>query len=558
MRVLRGADIWCMDTNTSRAEAIAWSGARIVAVGSEQEVLAVAGAGATLFDAGGATVVPGFVDGHHHVSIATLYSGRTMLTGPDVTDIPSLQARLANASKKLEPGQWLVATDWDEALLRERRAPTRQELDDAVPDRPLFAMHYTCHRAAANSRALALAGIDRHTPEPQGGVIARGPGGEPSGLLVERGMSPVEALARADLVSHDAEGYLRRLSAHYARMVATGITRVVDAAVPPELVTLYREADRRGAVTIPTVMMPVGTRGWLEEPWEVLEGPATGHRDGNLTIGPVKLVFDGAPSCAMCLGFWQSLGAVFRTWALTLQQGSLDALRTTLSIQPRLGADLKMRSGIAIYRREQATKIIATAASKGFAVATHAIGNDAIDTALAAYADVGVDLHAAGTARIEHATYLSPEMVQRLADQGVAAVFQPHLLTLPSYAHAASIPGLRAMPLRWALDRGVLVSGSSDYPVAAFAPLAGIRSAVRRETRSGAVFEPDQCIDVEEAVALYTRNAATAAGCIAECGTLEVGKRADLVLLSGRIDTDFDTLDIRATVVGGATLCGSL
>ncbi|HEX7601355.1 MAG TPA: amidohydrolase family protein, partial [Polyangiaceae bacterium] len=317
-RLLHNADVRTMDAAGTIAEAIAWRDGRVVAVGTRAEVERVAGPDAETWDGGGATVLPGFIDAHHHPSIVALYGGLVRLVPPRVTDIASLQRALAEASAQLPPERWLVATGWDEALLAERRPPTRAELDDAVPDRPLMAMHYTCHRALANSRALDQAGISKATPDPSGGMISRGPKGVPDGLLLERGMSRVETLARESLCAHDLEGFLVRLAEHHRAMAAAGITRVVDATVPPDLIALYREAARRGLLTVPTVMMPVSTSGYLETPWDALDGPKTGHDEGPLVVGPLKLVFDGAPGCAMCLGWWQLAGTALGAWAMSL------------------------------------------------------------------------------------------------------------------------------------------------------------------------------------------------------------------------------------------------
>ncbi|MEI8254459.1 MAG: amidohydrolase family protein, partial [Deltaproteobacteria bacterium] len=354
--VLFNASVLTQDTLGTRAEAVAWREGAIVAVGSSTEVALVAGPGARSWDAAGATVLPGFIDAHHHPCIVALYGGVVRLAPPAVTDIASLQCALAAAASTLPPGQWLVATEWDEFLLAERRPPTRRELDDAVRDRPLFAMHYSCHRALANSRALELAGIGRGTPDPRGGLISRGVGGLPDGLLVERGMSRVETLARASTVAHDAEGFLSRLGRHHRDMAAAGITRVVDATVPADLAVLYREAARRGLLAIPTVMMPVSTSGYLETPWDALDGPVTGHEEGPLVVGPLKLVFDGAPGCAMCLDWWQAAGATLGSMAMSVRDRSLDPMRTALSLEPRVGR--KVRTGINIYPRSEARDIV--------------------------------------------------------------------------------------------------------------------------------------------------------------------------------------------------------
>lgn len=556
--ILRNADLRTQDERAPRAEAIAWRDGGILAVGSNEQVSAAAGEGARAFDAAGATVLPGFVDAHHHPAIVALYGGSLRLAAPEVHDIASLQRALAARSRALAPGEWLVATEWDELTLAERRPPTRAELDDAVPDRPLFALHYSCHRAAVNGQALALAGVSKGTPDPPGGVIERGPGGVPSGVVLERALSPFERLARASLVARDAGGFLARLAAHHRALVAEGITLVVDATVPMDLEALYREAARRGLLLARTVMMPVSARGYLEAPLDVLDGDPAGEGDAPLLRrGPVKLVFDGAPQCSMCLGWLQSAGAVLGALALAARRGSLDPVRASLSVTPRLGA--KIRSGIAIYDAAEARAVVARAAERGFAVATHAIGNAAIDVALDAYAACGPALARAGTPRLEHATFLDRDTIRRVADLGVAVVIQPIMLGLPTFASAPSIPGLRAIPARWLLDAGVLVAGSSDHPVARFAPLDGIRAAVHRRTARGDVLDPEQRLSLDEALTLHTRTAAAAAGELEERGTLTPGKRADLVLLDRALDErSLAHARVRATIRGGELVHGEL
>jgi predicted amidohydrolase YtcJ len=547
------ADVRTMNRAAPTADAIAWRDGRIVAVGPRSEVERAAGEGAKLREAKGATVLPGLIDAHHHASIVALYGGVVRLVPPKVTDIESLQRALASAAEELRPGEWLVASDWDEMLLAERRPPTREELDSAVPDRPLMAMHYGCHRVLANSRALELAGIGRHTPDPSGGLISRGKGGVPDGLLIERALCKVEAQARASLIARDAEGFLARLSQHHRAVAASGITHVVDATVPADLVALYREAARRDLFLVPTTLFPVSVTGYLEAPRDVLEGPVTGDEEGPVRIGPVKMVFDGAPGCSMCLSWWQIAGATVSGWALAARLRTADPLRTLLSLEPRLG--WKVRTGIAIYQREEAKEIVGRAAERGFAVAIHAIGNEAIDVALGAYEAAGNRLAAAGARRIEHATFLSRELVARIAGLGITIVPQPHFLSLPAFATAASVPGLRNMPLRWLLDAGVKVAGSSDFPVAGFDPLDGIRAAVSRRTARGHLYEEDQRIGLEEALVMYTRGGAEACGILDRAGTLEAGKRADLVLLDGTLDAStLATIKVRETFIGGVSV----
>ncbi len=552
-------DVRVMDPADTRAEAVLFRDGRVAGVGARAALEAASAERdeellTTVVDA---TILPGFVDPHHHASLAALWGGLTRLTPPEVTDIASLQRTLAESAAGIDAGEWVMATEWDEMRLAERRPPTRDELDQALPNHPLFAMHYSCHRGVANSRALALAGIDHHTPDPDGGYIERGLGGVPSGLLIERGMSRVESLARAALIARDAERFFRQLEAHQRALLAAGITHIADATVPTDLVALYREANQRGILVGGFTLMPVSVTGWLEEPWDALELPPAGEEEGRLSFGPIKLVFDGAPGCSLCLGWWQTFGAMINTWSLAYRQRSLDPVRATFSVAPRLGAQI--RSGIAIYRAEDAARVVAGIIDRGHAVATHAIGNDAVAIACGAYEKQGARLHDVARARIEHATFVDEALVRRLAGIGAAVVTQPNLVTLPTYASAASIPGIANLAHRWLLDAGVTMAASSDYPVHGFDPLDGIRAAVSRRTAHGDAFEPEQRMTLLEALAAYTRVAAEVAGVGDRAGTLEEGKRADAVVIDRRLDEDsLARARVRATWVGGALVHGSL
>jgi predicted amidohydrolase YtcJ len=555
-RVIVNARVRLLDDAEQSAEALAYRDGKVCAVGRREDVLREAGPAATVWDAGGASVLPGFIDPHQHPSIASLYAGSVQLTPPYVNDIPSLQRALAESRAQLAPGAWVVASGWDEGALREHRVPTRAELDAAVPDRPLFALDYSSHRALANSHALALAAIDRHTPQPAGGSISIGRRGLPDGLLIERAMSRVETLARASLRVRDRQGFLERLARHYRALVAVGITRVADAAVPGDLFALYREAAALGLVSIPTVLMPVSAAGYLEAPWDALEGPVTGTSDGPLQVGPLKLALDGATSCAMCLSVWQLVAASMSSLAGALRERSIEPLRLGLSTKPRWGR--KVRAGLALRTPGEARELVQAAVERGFALATHAVGNDALADGVAAYAAARSALDRAGTPRFEHVVYAERELCRRVAGVGAAAVVQPYFLSLPAFASAPRIPGLPAKPLRWLLDAGVLVAGSSDFPATGFDPLDGVRAAVRRRVPGGRPCAPDQALSLDEALALYTRNAARALGAYHECGSLEVGKRADLVVLDGPLtrEEDLDRVRVRATIVGGEALHG--
>lgn len=551
--VIENADVRTMTGPTCRA--LAWQDGRILAAGDAKTVMRAAGTRALRWDAQGRTILPGFIDAHQHPALYSLFSGGPRLTAPRVRNIRELTSALREAAASVRPGEWVTATEWNDEVLEERRAPTRDELDDAVPDHPVFALHYTCHRAVANTRALELAGIGRGTPEPVGGLIGRDRRGMPSGLLIERAMTPVEQLARASLVTNDVAGFFARLARHYESLLRFGITRIADALVPPQLAQLYREACARGIVRLPTVLMPATSGGYLEPPWDAVERDPTGTTDGLLSVGPVKLVLDGAPTCAMCLNVGQALAGTLGSIALSVKQRSFDPIRVALSARPELGT--RLRTGIRLYPPGEATKLVTRAVGAGFSVAAHATGNDAIDIALAAYGAAGSNLHRAGRPRLEHFLFASRRQVKRAADIGAVIVTQPNFLALPGFDGVPRIPGLATMPLRWLLDAGVTVAASSDYPCASLNPLDGIAAAVHRRTATR-VHTPSQCVSIDEALRAYTRDAAKALGCDAECGSLEPGKRADIVVLDGPLRDEPDGLAVHATVLGGAIAYGSL
>jgi predicted amidohydrolase YtcJ len=327
--------------------------------------------------------------------------------------------------------------------------------------------------------------------------------------------------------------------------------------------TVYRELARRGEVLVPTVMMPVAGTSYLDEPWDALEGPPTGS-DGSpdlapLVTGPLKLIYDGAPTCAMCMTAWQSLAAFFGALALSIRRGSWDPVRTSMSVRPRLSRDGKLRSGLTLYKPEEAKKIVAAAVERGFAIGTHAEGNLAMAETLEAYEAAGPALGRHGAPRIEHALFLERELVPRLAALGCMVVAQPSFLGLPAFGDAPSVPRLPGLPIRWLLDGGVKVAGSSDFPVIGFDPLDGIRRAVTRVTGRGTAYEPGQAVTLDEALAMYTRAAAEAAGSLERCGTLEAGKRADVVVLNRALATadDLEGARVKATVIGGKVVAGA-
>jgi predicted amidohydrolase YtcJ len=562
MRILAGGNILTMAG--SNAEAVAFDASGIVAVGSRDEVLAKASArgGASaprVEELADRCLVPGFIDAHHHMSLAVFYEGCRDLGG--ARSIGEILEAVAEVARHTEPGRWVLAFNYDEARLQERRHPTRAELDDAAPAHPVCLLHYSGHEVAASSKALALAGIDETTPDPYAGVMGRDAKGRLDGHLIELAISKVEGLARADRAVMDAAGWISRLEQYQERLFAAGITGIVDAMVPSMFEALYRQAHDEGRLRVPVAMLPGSAAGLLSPPVDRIEtGSRTGEGDDMLRTGPLKLVFDGANRCAVCLSFAQAFATGARTVGSALATLSLTGWQAMRASAPTLARDLSLRTGLLCYPPEKARDIVTRAHNAGLGVAIHANGNAAIEQALDALTHLRDVSGARGRngwpLRIEHASFLPPALAAKIADAEVAVVAQPPFLLLPAVEHATIPTGLRYVALRALVKAGVSVGASSDAPVTTFDVLEGIRAAVTRRLPSGRVLHPDEAIDVESALAMYTRGAAAASGWLDRKGTIEAGKRADLVVLRGDLDSlrsGSGEVLVDETIVGGTT-----
>ena len=480
IRLFVNATVLTLDASLPVAEALAVKNGRIVEVGGTDEVLWLREDEYEVIDLQGRTVVPGFVDPHNHFSIGafeTLWADCR-----EARSVADLQRALTAAAVDTPVGAWVRAVGYDHRLIGLH--PTRGDLDAAVPDRPALLMHFSHHQCVANSRALAEAGITRGTPDPPGGQIARDKSGEPTGLLFERAMSRVETLSREAWEARFVE-VARAASRRYA---ALGITAIQDAAVSPAMARRYAEARAAGALAIDVGEVMVGSRGWFERP-------------DDAAPGALKIFVDGGYRCAM-----------------------------------RVRRDGATRtSGFLFYTCEELTALLLAAWRAGRSVVCHAIGNLGVETAVDAIKDaVGAFPDGRERVRIDHAIFLTPDLIARIADLGIWVVVQPSFLwdsrDRPNATPAD--PAILQRPFASAGLAGVKQAFSSDYPCGSNSPIVGIAAAVTRTSREGHVAAPDEAMAVADALEAYTLGAARAAGLDAIAGSLESGKRADLLVLS--------------------------
>ena len=527
---LVNARIWTGDAARPWADALAYRGERLLAVGDAAAVREAAGDDATLLDAGGRLVVPGFIDAHVHFVDGGFRLASVQLR--DAADRETFAARIAAFARTVPKGTWITGGDWDHSLWG-GELPTRAWIDAATPDHPVWINRLDGHMALANSAALRAAGITRETKDVDGGEIVRDAGGEPTGVLKDNAMALVDRVAAAP---SDAMRD-RALAAAMAHVNAQGVTSVHAMGTFEDLDTYARAKPRSPSVRIYAAVPLAEWQRLARVVRDKVHGGDDGRGDAWLRVGLLKGFVDG------------SLGS-----------------HTAAFHEPF--SDAPKDRGLLVNTPADLRKWISGADSAGLHVAVHAIGDRANDLLLDLYEDVARE-HGARDRRfrIEHAQHLSKAAIPRFAELGVIASMQPyHAIDDGRWAHG--IIGDRidtTYGFRDLLDAGARLAFGSDWFVAPPSPLEGIYAAVTRRTLDGANpagWVPRQKITVEEALRAYTQAAAYASFEEHEKGTLAAGRLADFVVLDRDLfaiapETIRDA-KVLATVVGGRVVHGSI
>lgn len=512
-----------LDARDRRVQALAVLHGRIVALGTTREMRALAGPRTRRHDLGGATVVPGFNDAHCHV----LAFGLTLLQADlrPARRVADVVAAVAARAQTTPDGAWVLGHGYDDNKLAELRHPTRIDLDAVAPAHPVWLQHTSGHMGVASGRALAQAGVTRDTPDPEGGVIERDRAGEPTGVLKEK----AQALVRRAVPPAGLDQAKAALAAAGTRFVAEGLTSVQDAragSLVPQELRAYQEATAEGRLPVRTsLLIDVEALPVVDGRAQLGLGLTSGFGTDRLRLGGVKIFLDGS--------------LIGRTAAMTAPFAS----------DPDT-------SGFLLRSEDTLRRQVKEAAAAGWQVCMHAIGDRAIEVAIAAVDDAMGRRAPALRPRVEHCGVLRRDLIPAVRRRGMVVVTQPRFITElgDGFRRALGDARLRyCYPLRSL--RGCRVALSSDRPVVQGAPLGGIEAAVTQLTGSGAPYVPRERIDVLEAIRWYTLGGAFAQFREAELGTLEVGKRADLCAL-GRDPrhvppTEIGRIPVTLTAVGG-------
>ena len=525
--VLLGGKIATVDDTGTEFSALAARDGRIVALGSEDDVRRLVGPGTEVMDLDGALAVPGLIEGHaHYMRVGQAQLELNLMAVSNWGEIVSMvEAAVAEA----EPGQLITGRGWHQEKWDERPDPEvdglpyHQSLSAVSPDNPVLLTHASGHATYANARAMDIAGIDGSTADPDGGEIVRDPSGNPIGAFRETA-SGLLSPARQGAVSPD----LRRVALlAQDEAFSKGITSFHDAGAGWSTVDLWKDMVDDGSLKIRIYSMIRASPASLAE--NLAAYRVVGYGDDRLTVRAIKVSIDGA------LG---SHGA----WLL----------------QPY--DDLPSSAGLNTTPLEDVVETARLAMEHGYQFNVHAIGDrgnrETLDIFEDAYASAGSGAY---RWRIEHAQHLHPDDIPRFAEIGVIASMQGVHATSDGPWIEAKLGMQRseegAYVWQKLMDSGAIVMNGTDAPVENVDPLASYYSTVSRRMADGDVLFPDQRMTRMEALRSYTINAAYGAFEEDIKGTLEIGKFADITVLSQDILTvDEERIpetEVIATIVGG-------
>jgi predicted amidohydrolase YtcJ len=531
--ILVNGRIHTVDDRTPTATAVAIRDGRFVAVGSDEEIRALAGAATRIEDLQGAAVVPGLIDAHNHLQTTGQMLREVRLY--DTRAIPEIVERVAARVAETPRGEWIVGRGWGESLLAEKRHPNRHDLDAVSPDNPVV-IHRVWNKLVCNTAALRAAGIDRETPDPPADVLYSGSferdeQGEPTGLFRDR----AKEMITNHIPAPSEEARVAAVAEASRAYNAVGLTGVAEPGLYPEEIRAFHRARREGKLTVRTDMLMAAwgfgapeTEGGLEERFANL-GIGGSFGDDLLRLEGIKLMIDGGMSD-----------------------------RTARMFEPYL--DQPEHRGTWVVEPMRLAKLIRYVHDLGWPMDIHTCGDEAQEWVVSAFADAQRENPKPWLRhRVHHAYFPTETALARMAEAQIPAVVSSPFLTNLGEGFVNSVGperASRAMPMRTYLEAGVPLAGSSDSYITDFNPWVGMHAAVNRRTVTGRdLGKAAEALTPAEALHSYTMGGAFASGREDRQGSISPGKLADLVVLDRdplAIDPDdLDQVTPTRTMLGG-------
>ena len=517
--ILYNADIITVNPLQPKAEAIAISGDKVVAIGDNNSILKLASGLTKKIDIENKTITPGFIDAHSHPAS----SGRSHLRNVDcdLRSIEEIKKAIYERTKITPKGNWVSGFKYDDTKTKEKRFINNKDLDEVSPNHPVIITHRGGHTAYVNSLALSLAKIDKNTPDPEGGQIEKNiASGELTGRLLESATYGIENLIPNEFSRSDYQEGVKVIS---KMMSKTGITSVTDAGTGAKSLQSYQDAHDNDELKTRIYCM---IRGYAFDEINA-SGKKTGYGDKWVKVGAVKLACDGSIS-----------------------------ERTARLSEPYIGRPNDY--GIIVNTEEQLYEQAIKAHRADWQIGIHANGDVGIDISLRVYEKLQKEKFRNDPRfRLEHCTVINDDLIKRI--KALNAIPNPFSTYVYFHGEKMKEYGKERLENMFAvksfLDAGINVTQTSDYPPGPFEPMMAIQSSVTRTDYNGEVWGPSQKISVEEAIKVGTINGAYASYEENLKGSLEIGKLADLVILDKdprKIDPlDIINIPIQRTMVGG-------
>jgi hypothetical protein len=518
-----------MRNHSDIVEAIAIKGDKVISTGSNKDVQNFSDSKTIKINLMGKFVLPGLIDTHTHLE--TIAEG---MINVNLKGARSIDEVLKTIEENVpdEPNKWVVSSFWHPfAQLREKRLPTRFEIDKVCPNNPVLLLTVG-HMAIANSRALEIAGIDKSSPDPDGGRIGRDPAtGNLNGLLQESAIRVIQTLIPPHNETQLEEKYIEAMETYNE----LGITSIVTGTTTPHDLKIWKKlhSKNRMNLRINLAFLPTGEEVPLSSEKEFYSAinefkVSLPVNDSFLSLGSVKFVLDG--------------GMTLKTAALSESY-----------------PDDQRNFGILTMDQRRLNALVSLCNRSGFRVGIHAVGDRAIDAVLEAYEEANKESSILGKRFILiHGFLIRPDQISRASQMGILVATQNVFMYEKAEVTARFLGEVRsnfAIPTKSLIDGGIVITGGSDADVNSSNPFWGIYQAVTRKSREGKVFGSKEKISRWEALCMYTKWAALHTFEERFKGTLEPGKFADLIVTSSDVLTcpeeEIKDTQVILTMVGG-------
>ncbi len=512
---LMDGNVLTMNPSKPHAEAVAVKNDRIVQVGTNEEISPWIGKDTKLINLEGRTVVPGFIDTHIHVADFGKFLAWVDLK--DVTSIEEMKKKIRKRAQKIPKGRWIIGHGWDQNSFSEKRYPNFRDLDAVSPYNPIILYHQCGRVCAVNSKALELAGVTRETRSPSGGTIEKdAETGVPTGILRENATDLVWKI----IPEPSEEEIMEAASLACEKIVEAGVTSVHWIVTSSTEIPVIQKlcAEKK---------LPL--RVYIIAPTNILDQiGGSGSPDGS------EDNMDGK-------------------WGVNIFADGFLSARTAALNEPY--SDGNATKGQLMYSQKELNALVAKAHKANFGLVIHAMGDLAIDMTLTAIEKALMEVPRNNHRyRIEHASVLNKELIQRIKKLGLMVSVQPKVVS-SEFSVWSAVDRLGPERARWLyplktlIKEGIRVTGGSDCPMEPLSPLLGIQAAVARR------FFPEERVTVDEALRMYTVNAAYASFEENLKGSIEEGKLADLTIISGDPRTTSPSkigeITVKMTIVGG-------